>query len=253
MDERSSSTTFVNTQLIQLKEELQNIRTSLIPKLNSVQTSQQQDSEDIAHLIESQIQYSDSILQIAFLSGEVDTLQSQMFETDKHVHLRFYRVDERLEHLNEGMMYLYHMIKKDYPPSVEQKSFFEGGPGGGGGGSASGGSGSGHRGRDEGPGFTKSKSVEDSSTKGEKRGEDLRGKDKKSSGSGEDKGKGKQVMSYGEDYYYQGEKDDFDAFNIQEEQEELPGVNEFEQKASYDDWEEGEVPSDPQFNEEFKK
>ena len=46
-------------------------------------------------------------------------------------------------------------------------------------------------------------------------------------------------------------------FNIQEEeqeeQEELSGVNEIEEDASFDDWEEGEVPSDPMFNEEFKK
>ena len=41
-------------------------------------------------------------------------------------------------------------------------------------------------------------------------------------------------MSSNEDYYYQGDHDDFDAFNIQEE---LHGVNEFEQKASFDDWE----------------
>ena len=35
-------------------------------------------------------------------------------------------------------------------------------------------------------------------------------------------------MSSDEDYYYQGEHDDFEAFNIQEEREELPGVNKFE-------------------------
>ena len=57
--------------------------------------------------------------------------------------------------------------------------------------------------------------------------------------------------------YYQGEQDDFDAFNIleeeQEEIEELPGINEHEEEASFDDYEEeGEVPSDPAFTEEFK-
>ena len=61
-------------------------------------------------------------------------------------------------------------------------------------------------------------------------------------------------MSSDEDYYYQGRLDDFDAFNIQEEeQEEISGINEHEEDASFDDWEEGEVPSDPLFNEEFKK
>ena len=34
--------------------------------------------------------------------------------------------------------------------------------------------------------------------------------------------------------------------------EELPGVNE-QEESSFDDWEEGELPSDPLFNEEFKK
>ena len=33
----------------------------------------------------------------------------------------------------------------------------------------------------------------------------------------------------------------------------LPGVNETEEEASLDDWEEGELPSDLMFNEEFKK
>ena len=61
-------------------------------------------------------------------------------------------------------------------------------------------------------------------------------------------------MMSDEYFYYQGEHDDFDAFKIQEElEEELPGINEFEQEASFDEWEEGEVPSDPQFDEEFKK
>ena len=40
VDEWSSSSTYVNTHLVQLKDEIQNIRTSLIPKLNSIQTSQ---------------------------------------------------------------------------------------------------------------------------------------------------------------------------------------------------------------------
>ena len=65
------------------------------------------------------------------------------------------------------------------------------------------------------------------------------------------------MQSSDEDYYYQGEQDDFDVFNIQEEEqdemEELPGVNKTEEDASFDDLEEGELPSDPMFNEEFKK
>ena len=108
-----------------------------------------------------------------------------------------------------------------HPPNAEEMRFFEGGNSGEG----SFGSGSGKG--DEDPGFPKSKLVEDFSTKGEKKGEAAE-KDKK---SGEDKGKGEQVMS-DEDFYYQGEHDDFDAFNIQEE---LPGVNESEQEALFDE------------------
>ena len=37
-------------------------------------------------------------------------------------------------------------------------------------------------------------------------------------------------------------------------QRELSGINEYEEEASFDDYEEeGEVSSDPAFNEEFKK
>ena len=35
-------------------------------------------------------------------------------------------------------MHLYHMIKKEHPPTAEQRTFFEGDNGGGGGGSGSG-------------------------------------------------------------------------------------------------------------------
>ena len=58
-------------------------------------------------------------------------------------------------------------------------------------------------------------------------------------------------MSSDEDYYYQGEQDDFDALNTYY-REELPGVNEYEPETSFDEWEE-EVPFDAQFDEELKK
>ena len=74
-----------------------------------------------------------------------------------------------MEHLNTWMMHLYNMIKKEHPPNAEQRTFFEGGNGSGNGGGGSG-SGSGSRKGDEDPGTHKSKFVEDSSTKGEKKG-----------------------------------------------------------------------------------
>ena len=60
--ERSSSSTYVNNQLIQIKEEIHNIRKSLIPKLNSIQTSQLQTTTDISSLTDSQLQLTDNVM-----------------------------------------------------------------------------------------------------------------------------------------------------------------------------------------------
>ena len=140
--ERSSSSTSVNTQLVQLKDEIQNIRTSLIPKLNSLQTSQQQATTDIASISQSQFQQADNGLQLATISGQVDVLHISVLENDNVVALRFERVEERLEHLNTGIMHRHNMIKKEHPPTGEERTFFEGGPGDGGGSGGGGGSGS---------------------------------------------------------------------------------------------------------------
>ena len=52
-----------------------------------------------------------------------------------------------------------------------------------------------------------------------------------------------------DDFYYRGKQDDFDVFD---DKEELPGVNESEPEATFDDWEE-EIPLDSKFEEELKK
>ena len=179
-------------------------------------------------------------------------------------HLR--QVEALIDHLTTGMSLLYSMVKKINTTTAAERTFFEGGSGGGGEGGSSSGNGSGNGDNEKGkedPNAERAKSVEDSSTKGKKpqdipQEESGFGRDKEVEDSMRDKGKGKQVLqSSDEEYYYQGEQDDFDAFNIQEEEqevvEELPGVNEYEEEASFDDWEEGELPSDPKFNEEFKK
>ena len=155
----------------------------------------------------------------------------------------FRQVESSIDHLTTGMSLLYSMVKKINTTTAAERTFFEGGSGGGGeGGSGSGtGSGNGDKGKGkEDPHAGRAKSVEDSSTKGEKpqdkpQEESGSGKDKVAEDSGRDKEKGKQVLqSSDEDYYYQGEQDDFDAFNIQEEEqeeiEELPGVNEMKKK-----------------------
>ena len=237
-------------------------------------------SDDIANTSDSHAQLANYSLQLDFIQGQLFNLQTQANHSDVYMKTHFKQVEGSIEHLTTGMSLLYSMIKKINTTTVAERTFFEGGSGGGGeGGSGSGaGSGNGDKGKGkEDPHASRAKSVEDSSTKGEKPSQEKpqedkqgpqpqqqdesggSGRDKGAEESGRDKGKGKQVLqSSDEDYYYQGEQDDFDAFNIheeeQEEAKELPGVNEHEEEASFDDWEEeGEVPSDPAFNEEFKK
>ena len=155
------------------------------------------------------------------------------------------------------MILFYSMVKKINTITPAERTFFEGGSGGGGeGGSGSGaGSASGDKAKGkEDPHSHKAKSVEDSSTKGEKsKSQQPQPQDEEGR---RDKGKGKQASS-DEDYYYQGEQEDFDAFNIQQEEEhedeELPGVNEHEEKVFDEFVEEAEVPSDPAFTAEFNK
>ena len=53
VEERSSSSTSVQNQLNQLKNELENIRVSLIPRLNSIQETQMNQAEDIASTVDS--------------------------------------------------------------------------------------------------------------------------------------------------------------------------------------------------------
>ena len=123
------------------------------------------------------------------------------------------QVEGSIEHLTTGMSLLYSMVKKINTTTIAERTFFEGGLGGGGGegGSGSGvvsGSGDKAKGKDD-PHSTRAKSVEDSSTKGEKyqsqQGPQPTQGDEEG-GSRTDKGKYKQVLqSSDEDYYYQGE------------------------------------------------
>ena len=196
-----------------------------------------------------------------YLQGQIFTLQNQLSHSDIFMKTHFKQAEGSIDHLTTGMSLLYFMVKKINTTIAAEKTFFEGGSGGGGEGGSGSGAGSGSGDKEKGkedPHSTRAKSVEDSSTKGEKsksQGPQLQDHEE---GSRRDKEKGKQVLqSSDEDYYYQGEQDDFDAFNIQEEEhedmEELPGINEFEEEV-FDDFEgEAEVPSDPAFTAEFNK
>ena len=261
VEERSSSSTSVQIQLNQLKEELENIRVSLIPKLNSIQATQMNQAEDIASTVDSHAQLANYSLQMDYLQGQIFTLQNQLSHSDIFMKTHFKQVEGSIDHLTTGMSLLYSMVKKINTTTAAERTFFEGGSGGGGEGGSGSGAGSGSGDKEKGkedPHSTRAKSVEDSSTKGEKSKSQGPQPQDHEEGSRRDKGKGKQVLqSSDEDYYYQGEQDDFDAFNIQEEEhedmEELPGINEFEEEVFDDFEEEAEVPSDPAFTEEFNK
>ena len=205
MEERSSSSTSVQNQLNQLKNELENIRVSLIPRLNSIQETQMNQVEDIANTVDSHAQLANYSLQMDYLQGQIFTLQNQLSHSDIFMKTHFKQVEGSIDHLTTGMSLIYSMVKKINTTTAAERTFFEGGSGfGGEGGSGSGaGSGSGdkEKGKED-PHSTRAKSVEDSSTKGVKsKSQGPQPQDEE--GSRRDKGKGKQILqSSDEDYYY---------------------------------------------------
>ena len=78
VEERSSSSTSIKTQMEQLKDEIENMRISLIPKLNSIQTSQMNFANDIASMTDSRSQLANYSLQLGFIQGQVFSLQTQV-------------------------------------------------------------------------------------------------------------------------------------------------------------------------------
>ena len=171
MEERYSSSTSVQNQLNQLKNEVENFRISLIPILNSIHEVQLNQADDIANTIDSHAQLANYSLQMDYLQGQIFTLQTQLAHTDADMKIHFKKVEGSIEHLTTGMSPLYSMVKKINTTTPAERTFFEGGSGGGGeGGSGSGaGSGSGDKAKGkEDPHSHRAKSVEDSSTKGEK-------------------------------------------------------------------------------------
>ena len=210
VEERSSSSTSVKNQLTQLTNEVVNIRVSLIPRLNSIQATQMNTTDDITSTTDSQLaNYS---LQLDFIQGQLFNLQTQANHSDAYMKTYFREVESSIDHLTIGMGLLYSMVKKINTTTAAERTFFEGGSGGGGGSAGGGGSGSGSgsgsgdkgKGKED-PHVGRAKSVEDSSTKGEKpqdkQEESGSGRDKVTEDPGRDKGKGKQVLqSSDEDY-----------------------------------------------------
>ena len=197
VEERSSSSTSVQNQLNQLKTEVENIRLTLTPKLNSIQETQIHQADDIASTLDSHAQLANYCLQMDYLQGQIFTLQDQLAHTDIDIKIHFKKVEGSIDHLTTGMSLLYSMVKKINTTTPAERTFFEGGSGGGGeGGSGSGaGSGSGDKAKGkEDPHSNRAKSVEDSSTKGEKsKSQQPQPSDHEE--DRRDKGKGKQQAS----------------------------------------------------------
>ena len=171
------------------------MRISLIPKLNSIQTSQINSANDIASMTDSHSQLANYSIQLDFIQGQIFSLQTQVPHSDAYMKTHFKLVESSLDHLTTGMGLLYSMVKKVNTTTAAERNFFEGGSGGSGGSAGGGGSGSGSvlgegekgKGKEDAQ-AGKAKSVEDFSTEGEKQQE------KQQEDSGRDKGKRKQVM-----------------------------------------------------------
>ncbi|KAK1400955.1 hypothetical protein POM88_000560 [Heracleum sosnowskyi] len=248
----AQSTTSVSNQLGTVKYDLEGLKNTLLPKLNSIQQSQVLVASDISELTTSNAQISESVKEIAAISTKVDFILQTADENQTFNEERISRIEGRMEHLNEGMNHLYNMIKKSHQPTEEQITFFEGDDDDDEGEDDEGGDGGNRddqgaiRGRSEvNPGATKVKSVEDSSTKGEnveKQGGDQAG--------GSNKDKGKQKLTFSDADYYQGEQGDFDYVESEEAPEDIFGNVEVEEEADYADWEE-ESNIDPVFEAEL--
>ena len=77
VEERSSSSTSVRNQLTQLTNEVENIRVSLIPRLNSIQATQMNQADDIASTTDSHAHLVNYSLQLDYIQGQLFSLQTQ--------------------------------------------------------------------------------------------------------------------------------------------------------------------------------
>ncbi|KAK1373326.1 hypothetical protein POM88_029519 [Heracleum sosnowskyi] len=272
----AQSTTSVSNQLGAVKDDLEGLKNTLLPKLNSIQQSQVLVASDISDLTTSNAQISESVKEIASISTKVDFILQTSDENQRFNEEKMSRLEGGMEHLNEGMKHLYNMIKNSHQPTTHQRTFFEGDDEDKDDDANEGGD-RGER-REEGeirrtsevnPRASKAHSVEDSSTKGEK---EKKGEEREAGGaSGKDKGKGKQSLEdtvfddayyyhvFDDAYYNHGEQDDFQfdtSGNLEKTiPEEAFGEEEVEEAANFDDWDDEAdlYTPDPLFQKELKK
>ena len=93
VEERSSSSTSVKNQLTQLTNEVENIRVSLIPRLNSIQGTQMIQAEDIASMTDSHAELANYSLQLDFIQGQLFNLQNQVNHSDAYMRTHFRQVE----------------------------------------------------------------------------------------------------------------------------------------------------------------
>ncbi|KAK1369608.1 hypothetical protein POM88_035700 [Heracleum sosnowskyi] len=252
--ERSSSSTSVTNQLGTIKDEIEGLKTTLLPKMNAIQESQVLVASDISEIITSNAEITESVKQISSISTRVDSIQETVDENQWFNDERFARIEGGMQHLNEGMKQLYNIIQNSHQPNAEQKKFFEGDDdeedNDGKDGEGEGGS------KKEDPKADKVKSIEDSSTKGENKekeiqgGEEVRDQGGEAGGSGSGKDKGKQKLTFSDADYYQGEQGEFDDIESEETPEDIFGEVEVEGEADFADWED-ESEVDPAFEAEL--
>ncbi|KAK1388074.1 hypothetical protein POM88_016252 [Heracleum sosnowskyi] len=218
--ERSSSSTSVTNQLGTIKDEIEGLKTTLIPRMNAIQESQVLVASDISEIITSNAEITESVKQIASISTRVDYIQENVDENQWFNDERFARIEGGMQHLNEGMKHLYNMIKNSHQPNAEQKKFFDGDD-----------DDEDNDGKDEG---------------GDKEGEGRSRKEDPKT----DKDKGKQKLTFSDDVYYQDEQGEFDDIESEETPEDIFGEVEVEGEADFADWED-EPEVDPAFEAEL--
>ena len=97
VEERSSSSTFVQNLLNQLTNKVENIRVHLIPRLNSIQATQMNTTDDIANMTNSHYELANYSLQLDFIQGQLFNLHTQSNHSDAYMKAHFRQVETSIK------------------------------------------------------------------------------------------------------------------------------------------------------------
>ena len=112
--------------------EVENIRVSIIPRLNSIQATQMNQADDTASTTDSHSHLENYSLQLDYNQGQLFSIQTQVNHSDAYMKTHFRQVEGSIDHLTTRMSLLYLMVKKINTTTVVERTLFEGGSGGGG-------------------------------------------------------------------------------------------------------------------------